>query len=396
MAEKLTDRLVRSLVPPEKGNRVTYDTDVKGFGVRITAAGAVAFILNYRRRSDALERRYTIGNYPDWGTAAARERAKELKRHVDNGGDPVGEHVAERAAPTVAELCARFLEEHVAKQRPHTQRDYCAIIHGDILPALGKLKVVSVDFAHIERLHHKITLRAPVLANRVLAVASKMFSLAIRWRMRPDNPCKGVARNQEHHRRRYLTPDEQSRLLAALAKHPSQEAADAIRLLLLTGARRGEVLNATWDQFDLAAGTWSKPPTTTKQKEHHQVPLAAPARELLARLHKQANGSPYVFPGRGGKQAKQNLSYSWQVICKAAGITGLRIHDLRHSFASSLISGGSSLPVIGALLGHSQPSTTARYAHLYHDPLRAAVERHGAAVVGKPPAEVKPLHRRRP
>jgi integrase len=209
-----------------------------------------------------------------------------------------------------------------------------------------------------------------------------MFSLAVRWRMRPDNPCRGVARNQEHHRRRYLSAEELERLVAALAKHPNQAAADAVRLLLLTGARRGEVLGATWNQFDLAAGTWSKPPTATKQKEHHQVPLAAPARELLARLHKQTEG-PFVFPGRDGKQAKQNLTHSWHLICKAAGITGLRIHDLRHSFASSLVGAGYSLPVIGALLGHSQPSTTSRYAHLSHDPLREAVERHGAIVQGR-------------
>jgi integrase len=222
-----------------------------------------------------------------------------------------------------------------------------------------------------------------------------MFSLAIRWRMRLDNPCKGVARNREHHRRRYLSSEELSRLTAVLAKHPNQAVADAVRLLLLTGARRGEVLNATWDQFDLAAGTWSKPPTTTKQGEHHQVPLAAPARELLARLHKQSDGSPFVFPGRDGKQAKQNLSYGWQLIRKAAGITGLRLHDLRHSFASSLVSSGSSLPVIGALLGHSQPSTTARYAHLYHDPLREAVERHGTAITGVPPADAKSMRGRR-
>jgi integrase len=394
VAERLTDKLVRSLVPPAKGNKVTYDTEVRGFGVRVTTAGAVAFVLNYRRRSDALERRYTIGSYPDWCVAAAREKAKELKRHVDEGGDPVGEHAVERAAPTVADLCEKFIEEHVAKQRPYTQRAYRAIIRDDILPVLGKLKVAAVDFVHVERLHHKVTLRAPVLANRVLAVMSKMFNLSIRWRMRPDNPCRGVERNQEHHRRRYLSPDERERLLAALAKHPNQDVVDAIHLLLLTGARRSEVLNATWDQFDLAAGVWSKPPTATKQGEHHQVPLAAPARELLARLRKQAEG-PFVFPGRNGKQAKQNLTHSWQLICRAAGITGLRIHDLRHSFASSLVGAGFSLPVIGALLGHSQPSTTARYAHLAHDPLREAVERHGAIVSGTPSAEVKPLRGRR-
>jgi integrase len=382
VAERLTDRLVRSLVPPERGNRVTYDSEVRGFGVRITAAGAIAFVVNYRRRSDAVERRYTIGSHPDWGVAAAREKARELKRYVDGGGDPVGDHVVEREAPTVADLCERFIEEHVAKQRPHTQRDYRAIIDTDILPVLGRAKVAAVDFTQIERLHHKVTLRAPVRANRVLATLSKMFNLAIRWRMRETNPCKGVTRNQEHHRRRYLSADEQARLVKALAEFPHRSTADAIRLLLLTGARRGEVLNATWNQFDLVSSTWSKPPAGTKQKEHHQVPLSAPTRALLVRLREQAEGSPLVFPGRDGKQAKQNITHSWALICKAAGIEGLRIHDLRHSFASSLVNAGFSLPVIGALLGHSVPATTARYAHLSHDPLREAVEKHGALIAG--------------
>jgi integrase len=394
MAERLTDRLVRSLERPPTGNKVHYDTEVRGFGARITAAGAIAFILNYRRRSDGLERRHTIGSYPDWSVAAAREKAKELKRHIDGGGDPVGEHVAERGAPTVAALCDRFLEEHVAKQRLHTRRDYHAMIRTDILPALGKLKVASVEFEHVERLHAKVTRRAPIRANRMLAMASKMFNLAVLWRMRPNNPCKGVARNKEHHRRRYLSTEELVRLTTALNEHPSQAVADAIRLLLLTGARRGEVLKATWDQFDLMAGIWSKPPPSTKQEEHHQVPLSAPARELLARLNKQAEG-PFLFPSRDSKQARQNLTHGWRLICKAAGIDGLRIHDLRHSFASSLVGAGFGLPVIGALLGHSQPSTTARYAHLAHDPLREAVERHGAIIAGAPSAEIKPLRGRR-
>ena len=136
MAQRLTDKVVRSLERPPAGNCIAYDTDTKGFGARITAAGAIAFILNYRRRGDGQERRYTIGSAADWSVAAAREKAKELKRHIDNGGDPVGEHVAEREAPTVADLCARFLEEHAAKQRPKTQSDYRSMIRNDILPLL--------------------------------------------------------------------------------------------------------------------------------------------------------------------------------------------------------------------------------------------------------------------
>jgi integrase len=376
MSQRLTDKTVRTLPAPAKGNRITYDSAVAGFGVRITAGGARAFILNYRVKATGLERRYTIGRYPDWIVTAARERAKELKREVDSGGDPQGDDKASRNAPTITDLCDRFKEEHLNKLRPKTRADYSLIINNELVPALGKLKVAAVDFEHVERLHRKIAHHAPILANRTLAVLSKMFALAIKWRLRPDNPCKGVERKREEPRRRYLgdKPDELARLTKALAEHPDQQVANIFRLLLLTGARRGEVLSATWEQFDLQKGLWSKPATSTKQKEPHQIPLSAPARQLVASL---PNDSELLFPGRGG-QRRTNLDHSWSQICKAAGIRGLRIHDLRHSYASTLVSRGFSLPVIGALLGHSQPQTTARYAHLFHDSLREATERAGA------------------
>jgi integrase len=374
---------------PEHGNQITYDSDVRGFGCRVTAAGARAFILNYRRKSDGTERRYTIGAYPDWGVAAAREEAKRLKREVDGGGDPVGEGRAERAAPIVADLCDRFLEEHVAKQRPNTQIEYRSIIKGDILPALGKMKVSAVEFEHVERLHAKITKRAPIRANRTLAVTARMFNLAVRWKLRTSNPARGVERNREHHRRRYLRPDELTRLTKALTEDRNQQAADVFRLLLFTGARKTEALTAQWSQFDLAAGVWTKPHTATKQAREHRVPLNAPARQLLSQLHDRSD-SQWVFPGRDG-HPREDLKYAWKRICKTAGIAGLRIHDLRHSHASALASAGFSLPVIGALLGHSQPATTARYSHLFDDPLREATERVGAILSGKPAADIVPL-----
>jgi integrase len=318
MGQKLTDRTVRGLVAPAAGNQITYDSTVSGFGVRITAGGAIAFILNYRVKATGLERRYTIGSYPDWNVAAAREEAKRLKREVDSGGDPLGEVKASRDAPTVKDLCDRFEAEHIDKLRHRTQSDYRGIIRNDIVPALGKLKVAAVDFEHVERLHRKITQRASTQANRTIAVLSKMFALAIKWRLRPDNPCKGVERNREDARKRYLKPDELGRLTKALAEYPDQDAADIFRLLLLTGARRGEVLGATWDQFDLKEGVWTKPATATKQKQHHEVPLNAPARQLLARRLSKHDASPWVFPGRSPHH-RINLHRSWGLICKAAG-----------------------------------------------------------------------------
>ncbi|MDN3719992.1 site-specific integrase [Roseibium salinum] len=189
--------------------------------------------------------------------------------------------------------------------------------------------------------------------------------------------------------------------MKALAEHDDKQAADIIRMLLLTGARRGEVQAAKWNQFDLTNGVWTKPGATTKQKTVHRVPLSAPARQMLSELHYAAEASDkpmseYVFPGRGGKGHRQELKKDWRELCLTAGLVdtetitdakgrervvvtpNARLHDLRHTYASMLASAGLSLPIIGALLGHTQPQTTARYSHLMDDPLRQATERVGA------------------
>ena len=170
-----------------------------------------------------------------------------------------------------------------------------------------------------------------------------------------------------------------------------------MRLLLMTGARSGEIFSMRWDGLDVKAGTWIKPSSETKQKSDHIVPLSAPVRQLLKEIREQAPKSlpEYVFPGPGEQGHITTIKKSWAKICKQAGISGLRVHDLRHSFASQLASGGASLPLIGALLGHSQPATTARYAHLFDDPQRAAVERVGAIITGQPAGDVVPLEKRR-
>ena len=390
MAEKLSDARVKVLPAPALGNRVHYDADVKGFGVRITKAGGRAFVLNYRRKADGLERRWTIGSFPDWGTGAARDEARRLKRLIDGGGDPVGEHRGEKSSPTMADLCARFEAEYLPRKRPLTQRDYRQQIATDILPAMRRHKVAAVAYGDVDRLHRDTSKRAPIHANRVVALLSRMFSLAIRWGWRSDNPCRGIDRNQENKRKRYLSAAELERLTTALAGYRDQQAANIVRLLLLTGCRRGELLAATWDQFDIETGIWTKPGATTKQKTDHVIPLSAPARQLLADLHKAGNGSKYLFSGRLGGH-RRDIKDAWAAICKDAGIMGLRVHDLRHSYASHLASAGIGLHIIGALLGHTQPATTHRYAHLLDDPQRAATERAGATLSGQPSAKVVPL-----
>jgi len=206
MPQKLTDRLVRALERPPAGNKIYYDTEIAGFGLRITANDARSFILNYHRRSDGRERRYTVGGHPAWSVAAARERAAELRRHVDAGGDPVGELELERGAPTVNDLADRFENEHLPRKRPSTAKDYRSILTGHIRPALGKRKVASLLYEDIDALHRAITKNAgPYRANRAIAVVSKMCSLAVQWRWRSDNPCRHVPRNDEAKRKRYLS-----------------------------------------------------------------------------------------------------------------------------------------------------------------------------------------------
>jgi integrase len=391
---RLTDRIVKGLARPEAGNRIHYDDLVSGFGCRVTAAGARAFVLNYRRRGDGVERRYTIGSDPEWTVAGAREEAKALRRAIDSGGDPVGNLRAEREAPTVNDLCDRFVAEYLPRKRSSTQKTYGQQITSEIRPALGRLKVANVTFADIDGVHRAITKRGRrYRANRVIALLSCMFGMAIKWRMPTDNPCKGIERNDEAKRKRYLTTAELDRLSAALSKHADRDAADIIRLLLLTGARSGEVLSARWVDIDLEAGIWTKPGATTKQRTDHVVPLNAPARQLIA--DRAQNNSEYVFPGRH-EDHRVGVKDAWAQICKAARIAGLRIHDLRHSYASILASSGVGLHAIGALLGHTQPQTTHRYAHLFDDHLRQATERVGEVVMpaNKPKAKVTPIRRR--
>jgi integrase len=393
---RLTDTSVKQLPAPERGNRVTYDDTVKGFGARVTTAGARAFVLRYRRRSDGRERLFTIGSFPDWGTGAARDEARKLKRAVDGGADPVGEIAVNRGAPTVADLCERFLADYVPRKRPATQRDYRQQIAVDILPALGRMKVAGVTHTDVDAFHRKISARAPTHANRVLAVLSKMLSLSINWGWRTNNPCKGIERNQEQKRHRYLSGAELERLTTALDELRDQGAANAARLLLLTGCRRGELLAARWADFNLDAGVWVKPGATTKQRTMHRVPLSEAACRLLAGMKAQAGaGAEWLFPARQTPH-RLDIDDAWNELRKAAGISDVRLHDLRHTYASVLASSGLSLPIIGALLGHTTAQTTLRYAHLLDDPLRVATERAAAVITGAAPAEVVPLsgHRR--
>ena len=367
---------------------IRWDDETSGLGVRIYPSGKKHFVLSYRIKGR--KRLYTIGKYGDPFTLEmARKKAAKLKGAIIDGEDPLRHRQEERAAPTVKELARKYLSDHAERhKRPASVKEDRAMIDRIILPRLGSRKVADVSYTDIDALHAKLK-ATPYRANRVVALLSKMFSLAsTRWRdwSRLDhNPAKGIERYPEEGRERYLSPPELGALTTALGNHPNQSIANAIRLLILTGARRMEVLAAKWDQFDLQEGVWVKPSAHTKQKREHRVPLNAPALQLLTGMKADAEGEEaddgeFVFPGRGSTGHIRVIRKVWTSVCEEAGITGCRVHDLRHTFASILASSGLSLLVIGGLLGHTQQATTKRYAHLQDDPLREATNRVGALV----------------
>jgi integrase len=256
------------------------------------------------------------------------------------------------------------------------------------------LRIQAVGKRDLETLHASFK-ATPYRANRLLALLSKMFSLAEEWEWVGENPARGIPRFQEDKRERWLTEQELHRFTIALDAYPDQNPADALRLLLLTGAREGEVLKAEWPQFDLQRGVWTKPSHHTKEKKIEHVPLNTAALELLRRMNRTAGVAGPLFPGANEKgNSRVTLRRPWVQICKAAGLSDtftlqgkrriitkskptLRIHDLRHSFASYLVSNGVSLHIVGKLLGHTQSQTTQRYAHVADQALRDASNRMG-------------------
>jgi integrase len=208
-----------------------------------------------------------------------------------------------------------------------------------------------------------------------------MFSLAVEWGWRPDNPVKGTERYNEERRDRWLADDELRRLCAVLDCHPNQRAANAVRLQILTGARMGEVLNARKDALDLERGVWTKPSHQTKQKRTEHVPLSAQGLALVAGIVRASDpASPHLFPGNNPGQPLRDVKKFWASALRQAGITDYRRHDNRHTYASHLVSSGLSLEIVGRLMGHTTAITTKRYAHLADDPLRAATGRFGAKI----------------
>jgi len=372
---KLSKSVVDSLTVYQ-ADKIFWDTTLPGFGVRVKPSGAKSYLVQYRNRASGRSRRKTIGRHgPLLSLHEARAIARGYLSDVLRGGDPAVESREARTAPTVQILAEDYLSEHaIPKKRPGSVKNDRGMLDRFILPVLANRKVADVGYQDVQVLHNAMR-ETPYQANRTLSLLSKMFELSVRWGWRTDNPARGVEKFHEEKRHRWLSDAELTRLTDALDRHPNQLAANAIRLQLLTGARIGEVLSAKWVDIDFGRGVWIKPSHHTKQKRTEHLPLSGAALDLVSQLQETAEeASEYLFPGRNPLRPLVDLSRFWKTILSISEIEDYRIHDNRHTHASHLVSSGMSLAIVGRLLGHTNPMTTQRYAHLADDPLRDASE----------------------
>lgn len=425
MPKMTRDRLTKRTVEGAAPGSCLWDSDVRGFGVRVTPAGTRSFIYRYtypapnETNAKARKQSYVVlGGFPALTVEQARDRAKALAAKgadVDHHGERRRALEERATAKTLRDLADYYLNEYAkTRLRPATVRDARGVLFptrnrpGLVPPATLAKRVDEVTQGDILRLHGDACEAAGLfLANRLLAVLSRMFTLAEGrgWRSRP-NPCRGVEKFYEPPRSRNLSEGEVTRLLNACDGYAllredekkknepladardgdRQNAADAVVLLLYTGARLREVLRAEWREFDLDRGIWEKPSAHTKTKRLHRLELGGEALELLRGMRERAPESRFLFPGRGKspKAPRADLKRPWERIAQAAGLEGVRLHDLRRTTASFMLSDGFSVDIVGRTLGHTTQATTNRYAHLGPSKQREAL-----VAVGKRMARLK-------
>ncbi len=402
MEAKITRRTIDATKPDPERDIFLWDDAVSGFGLRIKPSGVKSYLIQYRNR-EGRSRRYTFPNQSGMTPDEARKKAEELFVLIRQGRDPASERDAQKDEPTFAEFTKRFLAEYVCNKKPRTATEYERMLEKYVRPRFGARKVNAITRDDVSKLHHKLR-ETPYQANKVLALLSKMFNQAEAWGYRTDgtNPCRHIERYKEEKRRRYLSGDELMWLGRALIKAETTEereekvdasALRAIRLLLYTGARLNEILTLAWEHVDLEHGLLLLPDSKTGQKT---IVLSEPA---LALLNEVSQTKGWVIPGRFDGKHLNDLKKQWvrvkglvdslQDKAEADGdlkhddrvdISDVRIHDLRHTFASWGASGGLGLPIIGSLLGHTQAETTMRYAHLANDPLKNAANLIGGEI----------------
>ena len=378
---RITKRAVEAM-QPRRGDVFLWDQELRGFGVRVKPSGVRSYVIQYRN-GHGRSRRLTIGTHGRLTAEEARYEARQLLSKVARGADPAGEKRSLREAPTFAEFAKRYMSEYAnGRKKPGTLVTDQINLRCHILPALGKLPLASIQRTDIARMMQSMR-HTPGAANRTLQLLSSMLNVAERWGLRPDlsNPCRHVNRYKLGKRERFLSAEELSRLgnvLREAEEHALEghSAIAAIRLLILTGCRRGEILTLRWEDVDLANSCLRLSDSKTGPRTVH---LNEAAKALLASMQ-PVSGNPFVIAGAKARSHLINLKKPWQRIRHAADLPDVRLHDLRHSFASVAIGLGEPLAIIGKLLGHTQAATTERYAHLAADPVRAANERIGRAI----------------
>jgi integrase len=387
----LTITAIKNAPPPkenEKTGYILWDTEVKGLGCRISPKGKKTFVVFYRTL-DGTQRKPRIEDFGAITLDKARKIAQDILAEVRAGGDPSLDRAEARKAPTLAEVCDRYLKDYARPyKKPLSVADDIVMIDKYIKPSLGSRKVASLAFKDVERLHRELG-HIPIRANRVRSLLSKMFNLCEKWGLRPQNsnPCRHVGRYKERQVHRPMTEPELTRLSRVMREaetgtpdvSENPRAIAAIRLLLFTGCRRNEVLRLRWDEVDLQNSVLRLHDSKTGEK---LVRLNTAAREVLEGQAPLPD-NPWVFPSdKKTGQPIHDVKGPWARIRARAGLADVRLHDLRHNFAATGAAGGLSLHQIGQLLGHRSPRTTARYSDLTDDPARRAAEQVGEALAG--------------
>jgi len=368
----LTKRFIDSLKPTSK-EQIFYDPALIGFGVRVRPNGKKVYLLRYRN-AEGLHKKLILGYHGELTPTTARILAQKNLAEIHDGADPVTAKKERREAPTVADLGQRYLDFHAVKLKPASREAAARALRLYINPAIGKKKVADVQRSDIERLHHKIGQSKPVGATRILAMLSKAFNLAERWGFRPQgtNPCRFVDKYRETPRDRPVKSDELPRLLEAIENESDPYVRAALRLFLLTGLRKRELLHARWENVDLGRGTLRLPHTKNGRPRH--VPLSPAAVEILRNLPRRID-SPFVFPCTTTPAKPRNDLYkAWRRVRTAAECPDLRIHDLRHSVATWLAESGFEGQAIQKALGHASLATTMKYIHANDGRARTALD----------------------
>ena len=373
---KLTKRIIESAMPGEKAVFL-WDTLAPGFGCKVTPKGKRTYFVFYRT-FDNRQRRPAIGVHGKVTCDQARAKAQRWLAQVATGVDPVDEIKQARQKPTVRQFAERYLTEHaIPKKKPSSVRCDRMNLRLHILPAFGCKRIDQVTRADVQKLHSKMV-KTPGAANHVIGLLSKMFNLAEKWGERPDgsNPCRHIEKYPGKKMERFLKAEEFKRLAQVLGEAEREgeihiNSIRAIRLLIFTGCRMSEILEMKWQYIDFENKRAILSDSKTGRKT---VYLSGPALEMIRSIPR-VDDNPYILTGRFNRGHYKRMGHHWLEIRKRAGIPDMRMHDLRHSYASVAAGIGESLPIIGKLLGHTQAQTTARYAHLAADPVHDAAER---------------------